>query len=138
MAPLLAPGIFNCLNNAEREAHCGPPYPQADPAAGTLLLVFDLFVLRVDDIAVVVAARIGPARGCLLTLLTSGRLPLLLTLLLSIHLFRELVRSLRKRLCGGFDLCLVVGFHRLFGFLQRGFDLAFLIVADLAAGFLQR
>src|SRR6185436_18412594 len=97
-----------CWLQAERGGRCWPPQSSAHVWTKRLLFVLDLFVLGVDDVAIVFFL---PARALRLLAARSAARLLLLCLLLSIHLFSKLVRRLGELLRRGFDLLLVVGLH---------------------------
>src|SRR5437867_4977338 len=92
-------------------------------------LVLDLGEFGVDDVSLIGLARcFGFLAG-----LSALRL-----LRIGVHFLAEFLRRLRERLRLGVDLRLVVGLHRAFGVLERGFDLRLFVSPELVAVLLER
>src|SRR5580692_6257274 len=98
-----------------------------------LFLVFDVYILGVDDSFVLLGVTIGrgsrsSAGSCLRT-----RSRRALRLCRFVHVLSQLVRGLGQRLAGFVHGCLVAAFQRLLGVGNRVFDITTFRAGDLVA-----
>src|SRR5712691_7771765 len=129
MCPLYERSAAELSCALARQLELGQLRPR-DLHAALTYLVFHLGEFGVDDVALIgLARRLGllASLGASLSLLRIG-----------VHLLAELLRRLRERLRLGVDGRLVVGLHRAFGVLERGFDLRFFVRPEFFAIFLER